>query len=627
MTASLLRRRGLMAAIALLCVVLAGIAALALVAALIDANHLRAPLLRFFVARTGRELRIDGPIHAHLASFTPSIIAERVQIGNPPWLPGGPTADIGRLTVSFELRPLLAGSIVMPRLEADAAILHLRRDADGHSNWQLHPPGSGGSAGPLIRSLSIPDARVALDDERRHLRFDGTVSVKDAAAVSALPLRIEGSGQLNGRPVHFEIDGQALTTVRRDRPYAFEFDERSSGSQLHGHGLLPRPFDFSVLDATFVAMGEDLKDMYFLTGLAAPDTGAYRLAGRLARRGRHFQYTDLAVSSGESDLGGTLSIETSAGRPRLEAQLSSQLLRAADLGARAAGRAPALPSGKLLPDTALPLGGIRRDDGVIDFHAQRLELGRMSFAAVAARATFDHAVLSVASLSAGVADGRLGGQLRFDATHDPPAAALDLRIVDLHLGLLPRKGAGPPPLDGLLQARIALSAHGDSLHELAAHASGEITALLPQGAIRASFAELTGMDLARSLGMLLRRDKKETPIRCGIAQFQDHDGTLTAQNLVIDSDPVLITGSGRIDLGAETFDLALRGQPKRLRLLRLHSPVLVRGTLAHPTVGIDAHRTSLTLIDRGAATDADCAALLAQAQAQDTPARPSPRAH
>jgi hypothetical protein len=90
---------------------------------------------------------------------------------------------------------------------------------------------------------------------------------------------------------------------------------------------------------------------------------------------------------------------------------------------------------------------------------------------------------------------------------------------------------------------------------------------------------------------------------------------LTAQSLVIDSDPVLITGTGQIHLDTEALDLALRGRPKSLRLLRLHSPVVIRGTLKHPSIGIDTHNTALTVVDRGAAQEADCAALLTTAKA------------
>ena len=132
-----------------------------------------------------------------------------------------------------------------------------------------------------------------------------------------------------------------------------------------------------------------------------PDTGPYRFSGKLTRHGRHFQYGDLLVSSGQSDVRGTIAIESSHSGAKIDAELSSQLLRVADLGARAAHRAAEPPAGAqlLLPDIALPVAGIRRGDAVVNFHAARLEVGRLRLHDAAAHVTIDHGVLTIAPLT------------------------------------------------------------------------------------------------------------------------------------------------------------------------------------------------------------------------------------
>jgi AsmA family protein len=199
------------------------------VVTLVDANYFRGPLTRFIAARTGRDIRIDGSLKAHLLSFTPRLVAERVAIGNPPWMPPGPTAEIGTLSLSFELLPLFSHSFVISRLDMNGAVLHFVRESDGRANWQAHAPGTTAAKGPpLIHSLSMPSAHVELDDARRHLHFDGTISVHDAqGAAGVSPLRIEGAGQLNTRPVMFTINGDALASVSHARPYHFAFVESS----------------------------------------------------------------------------------------------------------------------------------------------------------------------------------------------------------------------------------------------------------------------------------------------------------------------------------------------------------------------------------------------------------------
>jgi uncharacterized protein involved in outer membrane biogenesis len=613
------------------------IAALISAVALVGANHFRGPLARYIAARTGREIRIDGSLTMHLLSFRPRVIAERVAVGNPQWMAPGPTAEVGRLSLSFELLPLFSHSFVIDRLDMEAATLHFARDADGRANWQAHDPSKRtGKGPPLIHSLYMPKAHVELDDARRYLKFNGTISAQDGpAAAGKQPLRIEGAGNLNGRATTFVIDGDPLATVERGQPYHFAFDERSSGSHLSGRGALPRPFDFYALATSFEAQGEDLKDLYFLTGVTLPNTGAYHLSGKLVREGTHFQFSDLVATSGHSDMQGTVAIEIASGRPKLDVELHSQLLRLVDLGARAAGRA-APPAAKplLLPDTALRLTGIRRNDSVVNFRAAVVEAGPVTLHAAAAQVTIDHGVLAVSPLSAALPAGRISGRVKFDATHDVPTADVDLRVADLHLEQFDRKDKGEPPFDGVLQARLTVTGHGRSVHELGSTANGMVTAVLPHGAIRASFAELTGIDVSRALGLMLTKDRKETPVRCGVASFKIHDGTLTEQTLVLDTESVLITGKGNIHLDSEALDLAIRGQPKSWRLVRLRTPVLVRGTLAHPSIGLEARHSALqageavalgivltplaallAFVDPGLAKDADCAALMAETKA------------
>jgi hypothetical protein len=47
-----------------------------------------------------------------------------------------------------------------------------------------------------------------------------------------------------------------------------------------------------------------------------------------------------------------------------------------------------------------------------------------------------------------------------------------------------------------------------------------------------------------------------------------------------------------------------------VRFFQLRSPILIGGTLKHPSVGIQARDSKLVLVDRGKAKDADCEPLL-----------------
>jgi AsmA family protein len=638
MNGPLIARRALLGAVGAVAALLVVIAGLAVA---VDSGHLHGPLIRFVTARAGRPVKFEGVVQAHILSFHPQLVAERVTIGNPPWVPAGTAAEIGKITLVLEM-PWFGRSFAIEKLALEGAALHLVRDSAGHANWQW--TAKGGDQLPLIRGLSMPGAHVDLDDALRHLRFQGTVSAHEAKGTQAVRLlQIEGEGLLNGRPATFAINGDPLATASHAKPYRFTFAERSSGSRLSGRGFLSQPFNFKVLDTTFDAAGADLKDLYFLTGVTLLNTGAYRLSGRLVRRGTHTMFSGLVITFGQSDVRGTVSIETSSGRPVLDADLKSQLLRLADIGARAAGRESeaAMSVPRLLSDASFKPATARRSDGVVNFHARRVEVGRVPLRAVAARLTMDHGTLVAMPVSGDIYEGKFTAHVKIDATTDDPKANLDLKITNLQLGEWVRKNTDPPSAEGLLRARVVIAGRGTSVHQVAASANGTVTAVLSQGTLRDSLAELSGIDL-RGLGLALEKSARQTAVRCAVASFLAHDGTLAAQSLVVDTDSVLITGRGNIELDSEAIDLELHGRPKGLRLFRLRSPLLVLGTLSHPTAGIQARTTVvqaaaavalgvlltplasvLAFVDPGLTKDADCGALLAEAKALDTQA-PAP---
>jgi uncharacterized protein involved in outer membrane biogenesis len=314
---------------------------------------------------------------------------------------------------------------------------------------------------------------------------------------------------------------------------------------------------------------------------------------------------------------------------QLIANLYSARLRRVDLGKRAAGRAPERTDGQpLLPDTPIEVSGLRLTDWNLSYRAREVDLGKLKLNTLAARVTVDHGVLTAAPVSAKFAKGSVTGQWTFDGSKDLFATHVAVDFDGLQLGQFGRREGELPPLDGLLRGRLQLAGTGRSLHGLAASAAGKVVVVLPHGEIRASLAELGGIDF-RGLGLMLTGKKKMTPVRCGVAAFEVHDGTLTSKALVFDTESVLVTGTGSVDLDSEALDFQFRGRPKHVRL-RLRTALVVHGTLAQPVFALEAGRSAAqagagvalgvlltplaviaAFIDLGRAQDADCAALIA----------------
>src|SRR5208283_4323754 len=453
----------------------------------------------------------------------------------------------------------------------------------------------------------LTHAHLTLTDERLHLVYDGDLSV--VAPDSAQPLLMEGSGTLNQRAVTFRLKGDALPSAAPDKPYAFEFDERSSGTHITAHGSLPQPFDLGLVDAEFDASGADMHDLYYLVGVSLPNTGTFHLQGRMVRRGSETLFDELKVVSGQSDVQGRVSLDTQkSGRTLVHAELSSALLRLADVGLRAAGRDPhpdAPP--KLFPDVQLITPATRRVDATGKYSARRLLLSRVEVSELSAPFSIERGLVKAPEVTGHFMGGTFVLHLDADANQTPARTRIEMTLTGMQLALVPHK-AEPPPYEGSLLLQLQVQGRGDSLHALAAGADGSLSARVLQGTIRASLAELAGVDL-RGLGLTLTGNSREVAVRCAAADFEIHSGVMHPTRFFIDSELVFISGEGRVLLDPETLDLKLHGEPKGLRILRLKAPVLVQGTLLQPKFSVDVANSDLRLVDRGTPHNADCNAL------------------
>ncbi len=110
------------------------VAAILLTLALVDWNALRGPIERFASAKSGRVVRI-AHLDVDVWSWTPKVTVEGLSLGNAPWEPAKPMAQIQKLHVQLALLPLLKGDVVLPRVELIRPNVDLHRDKQGRANW------------------------------------------------------------------------------------------------------------------------------------------------------------------------------------------------------------------------------------------------------------------------------------------------------------------------------------------------------------------------------------------------------------------------------------------------------------------------------------------------------------
>jgi uncharacterized protein involved in outer membrane biogenesis len=548
-------------------------------------------------------------------------------------MPAGLTAEIGRVTLVMRWQ-LAALPLRLQRLELQQAQLHLLREPNGRANWYASADGAG-KGPPLIESLEMPDAVVDLRDDRWHVRFRGSVSAGDALDKGAQPpsLHIEAHGELNGRAAQLTVEADPLALARRDRPYHFSLLERSGSARLSGEGSLAQAFDFRVLQASFAASGPDLKQLHYLVGLSWPGTGPFQGSATLHRKDDRFQYDDLVLTIGASDLRGTMVVDSSNPRSTVEGALRARRLRLSDLGARTGAAEPGEKpdSEPRAADAPLRTPALLRTDGMVTLRVDELEFGAGSLHALSGTLKAQRGVLTLEGFSATLAQGKLAATARLDDSSTVPRGLLDVTAEQLQLEQLVRRPPpAPAPLSGLISGRVRLDGSGETLRELAAAANGTVAAVMPNGEVQATLVQSASLELSGLLGRL-RASPKETAIRCAVGTLDVHEGIGTVRTLVIDTDDALLSGDGTVNLASDSLDISLRGRPKKPSLA-LHSTVHLQGNLAHPRLSVSGRGVAgqaaaavalgvlltpvasvLAFVNPGLAHNADCAALTAQA--------------
>lgn len=626
-----------------------------------DWNYLREPLSRYASDKTGRQIAIQGDLDVDLFSWTPSATVGGLSVGDPAWRDGGrgKTAEVGGVTLQIQLRPLLKGDVLIERLAIDRPNVSLFRDGEGRATWDFSKPGEPKRQDafklPPIRSFVINDGVLKLRDERRDFTFNGQVNAREDMG-GARGFEMSGTGTLNRAPFRAVVTGGPLINIEADETYPFQADIRSGPTHVTARGGIPRPFDLGQFHMNLTANGPDMADIYDLTGLALPNTPPYRLSGRLVRDEHMYRVTGLSGRVGDSDLSGQLSVDTEPDRPFLRGALSSRRLDFDDLGA-VFGGAPKTGPGetasatqkavasnlaaqqRIFPDSPLNVSRIRAMDADVTYRATAMVDAPMGLNSGRVHISLDDGLLKASDLVLGLPRGSVNGDVSLNARSRVPVTTLDLRLTGARLeDLMPQRVASRAGLTGGFVGRVQLTGAGDSVHKAMSDADGEAMLVVPSGTIREAFAELMGVNVTKGLGLLLSEDMSQTPIRCGVAHFRASDGVLSANQIVFDTGPVLVTGSGTVNLQSERVAFRVKGHAKEFRLVRVLLPVTLQGPIKNPKPGVEPGQAIaqggvaaalgalvspiaaiLPFVDPGLADDANCAGLLGGARAEGVP--------
>ena len=465
---------------------------------------------------------------------------------------------------------------------------------------------AGAVAGDPARDLKLSGVTVSLG--KTNAKLDG--SINNLSTDPTLALKVEAnSADLSelSRLVGFELPKDKPSTLTGGIAGSMTTQIKLSGlgvtigpMRFAADGTIATPRKNPTLNLNVAAEGEDLAALGDLAGIrlakqpykvAATVTGTPPAQIRLA---------PFTATLGPNQMAGEVTVATNGPRPRVNAKLNSpavdvdQLMATLGLGdappvAAAPGAvpaprpaAPAAPppaaDGRVIPNDPLPLDGLGLIDGDIALTTPKFVNGTLQLANVNARAVLNDGQLALRPFTAQLDGSPFNLDLTLNARTGAMAAKGDGK--GFMLGDMLKKYGLTEKLKGAkTDLAFDLTGTGKTTRALAASLNGQVTINAGEGTIAGSYGDILGDGLATALRLQDSRGA-QTRLFCAVTRFDIRQGVANARVMTIDTGRLTVEGKGDINLGTEGLGLTL--DPIQVPL-----PILVRGTLAHPTYAPD----------------------------------------
>ena len=555
---------------------------------------------------SGRRVRVAGDFQLYFAPFNVKFLADGLTMSNPSWASQPYLFEARHIDTRIATLSLLFGSRKrLNWLELADSTSNLEWDAKHKSNtWTFSSDGAPLEL-PDIRSAMVSGTTVHYRDPSMALnsvvKFDTIDARHDVSGTQvANVIRFSGGGSMRKEP--FTLSG-ALTSPNQalvGGETRFQLHTEAARTKVDVSGTLPAPTVFEGADLSVDVRGRNLRDVFDLAKIPAPDTRPYRLRSKVTKRGDQWRFTHLAGNYGNTDLTGNMTV-TMAARMRLDADLVSKRVDIVDLGpfigydpstiAKGPTAAVKQTGGppRLLPDAPLRIDAIKAFDAHVAYKVIDVKQPFVPVSNIALVLDLDHSLLKLSPLTFDLADsGHLAADISIDARVPEVVTDYDIRLSPTPLGKLFKKsGVFNAGTTGTIKARIKMRGTGNTVRQSLATSNGRIAIGLPAGTFWTQYAQLAEFDVGLFLQKLLQGQlKKPIELNCGLIAFTVKDGIAATDPVLIDTDKNVMTAKGGFSFKDESLNLLFRADGKKFSAFSGQSPVGINGHFAAPGVQI-----------------------------------------
>lgn len=551
---------------------------------LVDWSKNKDKLESFISSATGYNVKLEGAITFQTLP-SPKVYVERVVVE--PFAGKDNIFEAQNFSAEASLMGLLALRLDLENVALDNPIIKIYTYANGQKNFDSGKKSSAG--GPqnlgLVTSLgvfSIKNAKISVLNEMEKTRREITDMNLAIDGTVLRNTQVDMKGMLDGTPFSvngtFGLDNLQELASRADLTYA------ESKVTIKGvvSDVFTKPAYDGHLGMSLARPGQTLQKLLQQAESMNIPVKTISFLGNLTATPSQFKVENMELTADEIKASGSMDYRIGDTTNSLDAKMRFEKLDLDKLLAVASPESAAKPSNA---DSSAPW-----DDSYIDFGKWRntnakvdLSVGEMTWnerpiRQATLRFNIQDGTFTLEGLDMSVGSGYVRSTGRADLGN-PVRGQLDVKLEELPLNFLVSKEKAKL-FDVPLNAETQLLFAGNSQLEMVKSLGGQIKLNANKGTIKGvNLVDLNKTMQSIFLGKTLGG---ESVIQLFNANFTVENGIVKSDDLDLRSDPLVIKGSGKIDLPAKAINFKFR--PMSSQRLGVLLPVNVVGPWSAPKI-------------------------------------------
>lgn len=366
-----------------------------------------------------------------------------------------------------------------------------------------------------------------------------------------------------------------------------------NGSNTSAQGEINIDDDSNIeIDLTVKSKGSNLQDFDKLLKQALPKSKNYSLETLFNLEKETISLSQLTVTIDETKLQGSSKIEMKSSPPNIHAELNAETLNVEHLLATLGSsdnksekqKETSKENTSLFTDKPIQLDWLKSADTNIDLSIKNLLYKDATVKDIKALITAQNNIATVDISSLKYKGAHLSTKTSLDAnTH---TYSYNLFTENFDLGKLLSETEISDTLQGKIDASLDLSSIGKTSKQVAHNANGKLSAVMTEGSLADAPIDLLASNLLVEL-MPGKSQKDNTKIECLFIQFSGENGVFNSDAALLNTENIVMTTNGSIDLTSEKLNLLLVPKPKNIELFTLDANIRVAGDITDPSFSLD----------------------------------------